>query len=934
MSDYVLNIQVNQQQLEALITNLNRTRAAADRVGGSLRQAGNIDLTRGRGEIDRLRQSLRDAQNATSGLAGAAGTLKSAFAGLAIGAVIQEAVSQLMNAQREFDKLHTSLVTMTGSTKAAGEAYKVLQEFAASTPYSLNEVTNAFITLKARGLDPSEKALRSYGDTAAGLGKPLQSVIEAVADAVNGDFERTKEAFNVKASKMGSQVAMTFKGITTMVQNNAEEIEKYLIGIGEVNFAGGMERQSKTLDGALSNLGDTWNELLMTVNKNGVGDAMQASVLAASSALKDFGAMIDAVGGKLDEEGKQVSANSDLHNALSFTFKALTYSGTLVYGVLKAIGIEIKTVAMQAVALANLDWEGFKAIGQEGTKGMVGSITGIWDDWQKIDGAPAAARAKAEADKKANAGKTNAAMQRESLTPEQRKMQSEQEMVAIRMKQAGVNNDYLDTLDKLQEALKNGAITEKVYVDQVSALAKTTYESSTVGKEAAKSATEAKQARAKGAREAQKQEETAFKNALDAQRTNIELEDSLNKQRESKLKRQYATGLIDQQEFITAMSFSKDEELQNNIAHNAKAIEIARARGDAGKAELDRLLADEKKFNIEREIMQDEAVAELSAYAARVRAIQNEIYKDGGRARDDSRTAWKRANDWTTPRGQAADDARIEDMQTAGQRKVDDLRDNMRGQGYDSNAIKVAVEAQEQVNTQLVEIERAGIAERIAMQADWKNGAISGMNEYMENAKNVAGQTESMFANAAKGMEDALVNFAMTGKLNFADLAKAMIADMVRIQMQAAVSGIFKMGMMAFGGSGEAGSVANELFADGGVIEGGVKQKFASGGVVHSPKIFKMANGAGMMGEAGPEGVLPLKRMANGNLGVQSQGAGGGGGVVNNYVTVTVEGGKTNDETGDKVAQATLKMMEKIANQQIAVQQRPFGLLNSGSKAY
>ncbi|HCL78941.1 MAG TPA: phage tail tape measure protein [Synergistaceae bacterium] len=64
-------------------------------------------------------------------------------------------------------------------------------------------------------------------------------------------------------------------------------------------------------------------------------------------------------------------------------------------------------------------------------------------------------------------------------------------------------------------------------------------------------------------------------------------------------------------------------------------------------------------------------------------------------------------------------------------------------------------------------------------------------------------------------------------------------------------------------------------FADGGVLSGGNIVPFARGGIVDRPTIFPMAHGMGLMGEAGPEAIMPLKRTPSGDLGVQADGGGG-----------------------------------------------------------
>lgn len=84
-------------------------------------------------------------------------------------------------------------------------------------------------------------------------------------------------------------------------------------------------------------------------------------------------------------------------------------------------------------------------------------------------------------------------------------------------------------------------------------------------------------------------------------------------------------------------------------------------------------------------------------------------------------------------------------------------------------------------------------------QGDWRNGAMKAFYDYQDTASNVAAQAGAVFTNAAKGMEDALFNFAMTGKLSFTDMAKSIIADIARMQARAAVSGLFNMAISAIG---------------------------------------------------------------------------------------------------------------------------------------
>lgn len=111
---------------------------------------------------------------------------------------LKNTFSSIFNANTTFERLSASLKTVTGSTKAAQEAFTLIEKFAINTPYQLNEIVEAFIRLKALGLDPSEEALTSYGNTASAFSKNMIDFVEAVADATVGEFERLK-TFGIKA---------------------------------------------------------------------------------------------------------------------------------------------------------------------------------------------------------------------------------------------------------------------------------------------------------------------------------------------------------------------------------------------------------------------------------------------------------------------------------------------------------------------------------------------------------------------------------------------------------------------------------------------------------------------------------------------------------------------------------------------------------------
>lgn len=248
--------------------------------------------SRGLAAVNReLNTTHKRADMATSGFSKL--KLAGAAAGAAIAASITAAAYKLTDATKTYQNFDAMLKVATGSAEKGAQAFSAIQDFAAKTPYSLNEATSAFLRLVNLGLTPSERALESFGNTASGtLGKTLIDMVEAVADAVSGSgYERLKE-FGISASKAGDQITFTFQGVSKTVKNTASEIEGYLTSIGENKFGGLMAEQMKGLNGAISNLGDAWDQLWVTIAKQGPDAFITQAFRAAGEAVQELSAQI------------------------------------------------------------------------------------------------------------------------------------------------------------------------------------------------------------------------------------------------------------------------------------------------------------------------------------------------------------------------------------------------------------------------------------------------------------------------------------------------------------------------------------------------------------------------------------------------------------------------------------------------------------------
>lgn len=216
-------------------------------------------------------KALSDTAKTFNGVLKQATGLVGAYMGLS---GLTRAFKSIVSVNKEFESLSGSLKTVTGSAEGAKEAFAMIETFAIETPYQLDEIVEAFIRLKALGLDPSKAALTSYGNTASAFGKNILDFTDAVASAVMYNFKSLR-SFGIQARVEGETVQFTFQGVTTEVAKNAKAIESYLKSIGDVNFAGAMAEQMNTMGGTMSNIEDAFDKLARSVGENGLNTALK-----------------------------------------------------------------------------------------------------------------------------------------------------------------------------------------------------------------------------------------------------------------------------------------------------------------------------------------------------------------------------------------------------------------------------------------------------------------------------------------------------------------------------------------------------------------------------------------------------------------------------------------------------------------------------------
>lgn len=320
-----------------------------------------------------------------------------------------------------------------------------------------------------------------------------------------------------------------------------------------------------------------------------------------------------------------------------------------------------------------------------------------------------------------------------------------------------------------------------------------------------------------------------------------------------------------QAEYERILNQSTTDEIKNirsNAAADISKAEIdIKAREHLSMAQKEEELA-AKRLEINAKAAFD--IAKIEADARKGASEQVDSIQQQTKALEDKFMLSQRIQDMGPI--QAEREQRIADAVAEQVRQVEELNKRKNLPEPDRLKAEQAINAEYEKRLGLIEKE----AElKMAREQDFGAGVKKAMKDF-EQSMTPLRQGEDMARSVFGNMTSALDNFVETGKFKFGDFARQVILDLLKIQLRAAATQLMTQAMGFFG------------FANGAAFSNGRTMAFANGGVVGGPTLFPMANGTGLMGEAGPEAIMPLKRGKNGKLGVAAEG-GGGSQVVNNY---------------------------------------------------
>jgi len=806
----------------------------------------------------------------------------------------------IVDTTARFEDLRTTLTSVTGSVEGGAKAFKDITQFATSTQFGVEELTNTYIKLKTAGLEPTQELLTTFTDTAAVTTDQLGS-LEAITDlfsrTVSGGLgleelnrlaDRGVPVFRILEEQLGlTRLEIADFGKTA---DGANKIQQALIKGLNSEFGGATQDRLKNLSTAMSNFqiaatntadvfgqgfAPALNQLttqltdFITVNEDAVvalgelvGDGLQFVVDNIEPLATGLGVLIAAWGAyKVAVVAATVVSN---FNPIIAAVTALAAAVALII----AHWDDVKFAGREAVRLVELGVVKLTRAVLEGLGGAIFSVTEAFNDFKKTGVAVGAGIAAALKDP----FNATEAFQ-EAFNDTMRDMSDAN---------SGTVKPFTATLEKLAQREEELSVATQRTATEIADLADATQDAADASDDAADSIEEQADAvddvnkaiddYIKGMKDSGVAiEKTAKERALD--KKILEAQEAAAK----------AAGVTlaklsqEQLDAIEALVRARQTEADQAEADAAAIIAAEEAKADAIKRTLDAaeefaLVATANAEDFRRQLeLEGEKVRELTGLYGVERAVAEELYEFNKMA--------------------AADIAKLMAAEQA-----------LREQGATAEADQIAEKI---ANLKAAhEVERAAIEEVARANAEYQRSFAFGWREayaeFSDDATNAAKLGADVFNTFATGMSDALYDAAMTGKLSFSDLIDNMksviarfLADRITQKFLSFLDeAVFGNKTMSSGGGtmgrtmpASSGGSSSSSGGGGGGFGSAVK-KVVDKGKDFIKGLFGFEDGGyipgnkmSVVGESGPELFMPA---SSGSIIPNFAGGGmGGGGVTN-----------------------------------------------------
>jgi hypothetical protein len=309
-----------ERQLQATARTISRENEMWDRAIQRAK-AGLDGVLPIRPSLQRIEANQQQSSGIGAGIAQGAlgsvgmGVLAGGAAGIAAAGVeklfstIAEGKNAVIDVSVELNNLRSRIAGVTGSADTANDKFEELESMTlGKLPSTVRQVSEAFVFLGNTGLSNSREALKSYSNIAAQTGHSLNDVTEAVERATLGNYRGLRQ-YGIKVKEEGDNLQVTFRGQTDTIAHSSEAIEGYMQRLGNVEFAGAVDRQMDTIGGSVKKAHDAWEKLIVTVADSSLGSLIQSTVGASVSVVDAMTASVDALFDRVHKGARELEAD-------------------------------------------------------------------------------------------------------------------------------------------------------------------------------------------------------------------------------------------------------------------------------------------------------------------------------------------------------------------------------------------------------------------------------------------------------------------------------------------------------------------------------------------------------------------------------------------------------------------------------------------------
>ena len=257
-------------------------------VGGALNFNATLNLSEWRRNVAQIRRDIlglnQQTQQQTSQMDTAFRNLSIGVASYFSAGLLKDFTMQLINVRGEFQKTEVAFATMLGDGDKAKDLMQEMVELAARTPFSLQDVSAGAKQLLAFQVPANQvvDVLTRLGNIASGLGVPLSRInlvygqVKAKGRLMGDDLRQFTEAGIPMVAELAKKFNKTTAEISDMVTAGKigfKDVKDVLFSLTDEGgmFFNLMEKQSKTLSGRVSNLGDEFSQMLNKIGQNQEG---------------------------------------------------------------------------------------------------------------------------------------------------------------------------------------------------------------------------------------------------------------------------------------------------------------------------------------------------------------------------------------------------------------------------------------------------------------------------------------------------------------------------------------------------------------------------------------------------------------------------------------------------------------------------------------